>query len=44
MVSIALFIVLIMLIPLPLFFSSHIYPKAGFYVWICMTMIWVFCE
>lgn len=42
--SVALFVVLILLIPLPLFFSSHIYPKAGFYVWIAVTFIWVFCE
>lgn len=40
--SLFLFVVLILMIPLPLFFSSHVYPKAGFYVWIAVSFIWVF--
>lgn len=30
-------------IPLPLFFSSYIYPKGGFTAWIIVTFVWVFC-
>lgn len=30
-------------VPLPLFFSSHIYSKAGFYVWVIVPFLWVFC-
>lgn len=31
-------------IPLPLFFTSHIYSRVGFYVWVSVAFIWVFCE
>ncbi|KAK4053931.1 hypothetical protein OIO90_003768 [Microbotryomycetes sp. JL221] len=41
-VSVGLAVVLILCIPLPLFFSSHIFSKADFYVWVVVTFIWVF--
>ncbi|KAM0791370.1 hypothetical protein ACM66B_005835 [Microbotryomycetes sp. NB124-2] len=40
--SVALFVVLILCIPLPLFFSSHQFSKVDFTVWVCVTFIWVF--
>lgn len=40
--SLVLFVVLILLIPLPLFFSSYIWTKAGFTTYIVVCFIWVF--
>ncbi|KAK4054470.1 hypothetical protein OIV83_000964 [Microbotryomycetes sp. JL201] len=40
--SVAAFVVLILCIPLPLFFSSHQFSKADFYVFVTVTFIWVF--
>ncbi|KAK4702934.1 urea-proton symporter, partial [Phenoliferia sp. Uapishka_3] len=40
--SVGLFVVLILLIPLPLFFTSYIFPSAGFTAWIAIAFIWVF--
>ena len=40
--SIVLFVVLILLIPLPLFFSSHIYTPGGFTGWVAVGITWVF--
>ncbi|SCV72120.1 BQ2448_4814 [Microbotryum intermedium] len=41
-VSVFLFFLLIIAIPLPLFFSSYVFPQVGFTVWIAITFIWVF--
>ncbi|SCZ88311.1 BZ3500_MvSof-1268-A1-R1_Chr2-1g04327 [Microbotryum saponariae] len=41
-VSVVLFFLLIIAIPLPLFFSSYVFPQVGFTVWIAITFIWVF--
>ena len=41
--AIALTIILLIVIPLPLFFSHHVYPKAGFTAWIAISIIWLFC-
>ncbi|KDE09233.1 hypothetical protein MVLG_00553 [Microbotryum lychnidis-dioicae p1A1 Lamole] len=41
-VSVFLFFLLIIAIPLPLFFSSYVFPQVGFAVWIAITFIWVF--
>jgi len=35
-------LVLIILIPLPLFFTSHIYSPSGFTAWVVVSFIWVF--
>ena len=43
-VSVGLFVVLILCIPLPLFFSSYEFSKVGFTFWVAVTFIWVFCE
>jgi len=40
--SIALFLLMIILIPLPLFFSSVIYGEAGFTTWVVIGIIWTF--
>ncbi|KAG2004698.1 urea transporter, variant 2 [Coprinopsis cinerea AmutBmut pab1-1] len=40
--SISLFVVLILLIPLPLFFSQHIYTVAGFTGWVAVGISWTF--
>ncbi|WWC67841.1 uncharacterized protein I206_101758 [Kwoniella pini CBS 10737] len=40
--ALTLVILLIFVIPLPLFFSSHVYPKSGFTVWVCVSLIWLF--
>jgi len=40
--SIALFVILILLIPLPLFFSQHIYGVAGLTVWVAVGIAWTF--
>ena len=29
-------------IPMPLFFSSHVYTKAGFTAWVAVSFIWLF--
>lgn len=38
--SVFLFVVLVLLIPLPLFFSSYIYSKPGFTAWIALAFTW----
>lgn len=40
--SLALTAILIILIPLPLFFSSHIYSVGGFTGWVAVSFVWVF--
>ncbi|WWC91399.1 uncharacterized protein L201_006343 [Kwoniella dendrophila CBS 6074] len=40
--ALSLTAILIILIPLPLFFSSHVYPKAGFTAWVCISITWLF--
>ncbi|KAJ7474699.1 urea transporter [Mycena latifolia] len=40
--SLALLIVLIILIPLPLFFASTIYGKGGLTAWVVIGIIWTF--
>ncbi|KAJ6555148.1 urea transporter [Mycena vulgaris] len=40
--SLALLIVLIILIPLPLFFASTIYGKGGLTAWVVVGIIWTF--
>ncbi|KAL8279184.1 hypothetical protein RQP46_008440 [Phenoliferia psychrophenolica] len=40
--SVGLAIVLLLLIPLPLFFSSYIYSEKGFTAWIALAFAWVF--
>lgn len=41
-VSVSAFIVLILLIPLPLFGTSYIFPKEGYTAWVIVSFIWVF--
>nr|GAT50618.1 urea transporter [Mycena chlorophos] len=40
--SLVLLVVLIILIPLPLFFASTIYGKAGYTTWVVIGIIWTF--
>ncbi|KAF9043025.1 urea transporter [Panaeolus papilionaceus] len=40
--SIALFVVLILFIPLPLFFSQHIYTVSGLTGWVAVGVMWSF--
>ncbi|KAF7299220.1 Urea transporter [Mycena indigotica] len=40
--SLALLLVLIILIPLPLFFASTIYGKGGYTAWVVIGIIWTF--
>jgi len=42
--SIALTLVMIILIPLPLFFASTVYGVAGLSAWVIVGMIWTFCS
>ncbi|TFK24002.1 urea transporter [Coprinopsis marcescibilis] len=42
--SISLFVILILLIPLPLFFSQHIYTVGGFTGWVAIGISWTFCS
>lgn len=43
--SVSLAIILLVIIPLPLFFSSHIFTKSGFTGWVAIGFVWVFfCE
>jgi SSS family transporter len=42
--SVALTVVMIILIPLPLFFSSTVYGVAGLSAWVVIGMIWTFCS
>lgn len=30
------------IIPLPLFFSSYVYPEKGFTVWVVVSLLWLF--
>jgi len=41
--SVALFIVLIILVPIPLFGSSVVYGAKGFTAWTAIGIIWMFC-
>jgi len=40
--SVSLAIILLVLIPLPLFFTSYIFTKSGFTGWVAISFIWVF--
>ncbi|KAL0959225.1 hypothetical protein HGRIS_014502 [Hohenbuehelia grisea] len=40
--SVALLIIMIILIPLPLFFASTVYGVAGFTTWVVVGIIWTF--
>ncbi|GAA6015627.1 hypothetical protein JCM10207_008149 [Rhodosporidiobolus poonsookiae] len=40
--SLILFVILLVLIPVPLAASGHVYPKGGFYAWVIVGFIWVF--
>lgn len=40
--SVTLFVVLMLVIPLPLFFSEHVYSKADLTVWVVVAFTWVF--
>ncbi|KAF8965372.1 urea transporter [Flammula alnicola] len=40
--SVGLFVVLILIIPLPLFFSSHIYSVGGLSGWVAVGIAWTF--
>ncbi|KAJ3510462.1 hypothetical protein NLJ89_g4658 [Agrocybe chaxingu] len=42
--SVSLFIILILIIPLPLFFSSHIYGVGGLTGWVSIGIAWTFCS
>jgi hypothetical protein len=42
--SIALFVILILLVPLPLFFSQHVYTVPGFTGWVAVGITWTFCS
>lgn len=42
--SVALTLVMIILIPIPLFFSSVVYGVAGLSAWVIVGMIWTFCS
>lgn len=43
--SVTLAVILLVLIPLPLFFTSYIFTKGGFTGWVTVGFIWVFfCE
>lgn len=41
--AISLTLILIIIVPLPLFFTSYIYSVAGFTAWVCIVLIWLFC-
>ncbi|KAM0752686.1 Na+/solute symporter [Meredithblackwellia eburnea MCA 4105] len=41
-VSVGLFVLLILVIPLPLFFSSYIFPEKGFTAWVAICIAWIF--
>lgn len=40
--SLVLTLILIILIPLPLFFTSYVYSPAGFTGWVAVSFVWVF--
>jgi len=42
--SVVLTVVMIILIPLPLFFSSTVYSVGGLSAWVVVGMIWTFCS
>jgi len=42
--SLTLFVVMILLIPLPLFFASTIYTVPGLTAWVAIGIAWVFCS
>ncbi|TFK64544.1 urea transporter [Pluteus cervinus] len=42
--SIVLFVIMILIIPLPLFFSSVVYGVKGFTTWVVIGIIWTFCS
>lgn len=41
--SVTLVVLLLLVIPLPLFFSSHIFGPKGFTGWVVVAFAWVFC-
>jgi len=41
-VSVGLFVILMLLIPLPLFFTNYIFPIKGFTAWIAIGIAWLF--
>ncbi|KIK01605.1 hypothetical protein K443DRAFT_6784 [Laccaria amethystina LaAM-08-1] len=42
--SVGLFIVLIILVPLPLFFSHYVYTTSGLTGWVAVGIAWTFCS
>lgn len=40
--SVSLAVILLILIPLPLFFTSYIFTKSGFTGWVAISFVWVF--
>jgi len=42
--SILLFVLLILVIPLPLFFSHYVYSAKGYTAWVAVGITWVFCS
>jgi len=42
--SVALLVIMIILIPLPLFFASTVYSKGGLTVWVIVGIAWTFCS
>jgi hypothetical protein len=40
--ALSLVAILIFAIPLPLFFSSHVYSSAGFTAWVIVSLLWLF--
>jgi hypothetical protein len=40
--ALSLTLILIFAIPLPLFFSSHVYSSGGFTAWVIVSLIWLF--
>jgi hypothetical protein len=40
--ALSLVAILIFAVPLPLFFSSHVYSSAGFTAWVIVSLLWLF--
>jgi hypothetical protein len=40
--ALSLVVILILAIPLPLFFSSHVYSSGGFTAWVIVSLLWLF--
>ncbi|KAL8287292.1 hypothetical protein RQP46_003744 [Phenoliferia psychrophenolica] len=41
-VSVGLVVILLLVIPLPLFFTHYIYSREGFTAWIAVAFVWIF--